>query len=347
MHRYNRFLFFLFVIAITVPPVLGEEEEESYLTPNEDPESYEVDEVLKPYESEFFDFLDTPHEIISQGVEAAAQGMDLFFADEKIYREATNSYARLTTNINFSHGGESNISEDIKIKVDLKETKKKLKLLLKSDTDRELQTGNEQNTASSQSKETTNFYAALQKEISRRNKWHTKASLGIKLKVPLDPFFLVRANKNAKYGDWRMRFSETLFWFNSRGTGASTTLEFDYALANGLLFRSRTSELWTDFKDYHEVDQSFSLFHEITERRAVHYVIGSQGISQPVWHNTNHYAGLNYRQRVHRDWLFIEINPIYTFARANGYKDERQLIIRMEMVFGNKYIYPQSDSSFD
>ncbi|MDH5446021.1 MAG: hypothetical protein OEY52_10715 [Gammaproteobacteria bacterium] len=328
----------LTLVSLIPMPCLAEEPE-SYLTPHEEPENYDLEEVLIPYESDFFSFLDAPHELISGGVESMAQEMDLFFADEKIYSETTNSYARLSSQINFSHGGETSTTEDIKLKVDLKKTKKKLKLLLESDTDRDLQTGTDQSTAPGQAQEEVSFFAALQKEVSRKRKWSTKASLGIKLKVPLDPFLLLRANKNSKYGDWKMRFSETIFWFNSRGGGASSLLEFDYALTEKLLFRSTTSELWTDFLDYHEASQSFSLFQELSDRRAVSYSIGTTGISEPVWHNTAHYISLNYRQRIHRDWLYLDLNPIITYARDNDYKDQRSITLRLEMVFGNKYVY--------
>ena len=302
-------------------------------------EENELEYLLKPFEDDFFDFLDTPHEIISEGVEAAAQGMDLFFADEKIYHETTSSYARLSTQVNFNHGGEYTTTGDLHLKVDLKETKKKLKLLLKSDSDRDIQTGINSNTTPGQPKETVNFYAALQKEISKKHEWSTKASLGVKLKVPLDPFFYVRANKDFDVAPWKIHFSENLFWFNSKGAGASSLLEVDYPLTKRLLFRSTTSELWTDFLDYHEGSQVFSLYHEITDRRAISYSIGVNGTSKPNIHRDSYFTSINYRQRIHRDWLFLDISPAISYARSNNYQANRSLTMRLEMVFGNQYVY--------
>lgn len=315
------------------------EETDSYLAPDEDSENYDIDYILTPYEEDFFNFLDTPHEIISEGVESMAQGMDLFFADEKVYTETTSSYARLSTQINFSHGGESSMTGDLSLKVDLKKTKKKLKLLLESDTDRDLQTGTDQSKLPSRQKETVSFYAALQKEISRRNDWHTRVSLGIKLRIPLDPFLRIRAYKNFSLDNWKIRFTETLFWFNSKGAGASSLLELDHSLTKNLLFRSRTSELWTDFLDYHEVEQTFTLYHELSDRRAVSYNIGSYSISHPKTHLERYYTSIGYRQRIHRDWLFIEVSPALTYTRDNKFKPERSLVLKLEMVFGNKYVY--------
>jgi len=315
------------------------EETESYLLPGEEPENYDLEYLTVPFEDEFLDFLDAPHEFISEGVEVMAQEMDLFFADEKVYTETTSSYARLSTQADFDNTGASSFSGDLHLKVDLKKTKKKLKLLLESDTDRDLQTGTDTSKSPGQDKGTVNFYAALQKEISKKKEWRTKASLGIKLKVPLDPFLRIRAHKNFNFDIWNIRFTETLFWFNSKGSGASSLLEMDYPLTKNLFFRSRTSELWTDFLDYHELEQVFTLYHDITDRRAVSYNIGVYGITEPTTHAVRYYASIGYRQRIHREWLFIEVSPAVTFEKENDFKSERSLMLKLEMVFGNKYVY--------
>lgn len=320
----------------------GEESDnsESYLTPYEEPELYDMDYMLQTND-DFLSFLDGPHEVLSEGVESMAQGMDLFFADEKIYTKATKSYARLSTQFRFSHGGSVSTAGDIKFKIDLPKTKKKLKLLLQSDTDRDIQTGTDQNKLPGQENASVNFFAALQKEISKRREWHTHASLGVKLKVPLDPFLRVRSSKNFRLGDWKMRFAETIFWFNSLGAGASSLLELDYALTPDLLFRSRSSQLWTDFLDYHELEQVFSLYQQITERRAIAYNIGVYGISEPDIHSERYFGSINYRQRIHKDWLFVEVTPAILYERDNGFNAERSLTVKFEMVFGSKYIYSE------
>lgn len=333
------------LLALLMSTSSHSEEEDTYLTPDEDPENYDLYYILIPYEEDFFSFLDTPHEIISGGVESMAQGMDLFFADETVYTETTSSYARLSTQTNFNHQGDYSTTGDIRIKIDLKETKKKLKLLLESDTDRDLQTGTDTSTSPGQQNETINFYAALQKEISKKHDWQTKASLGIKLKVPLDPFIRIRAYKDFSVAGWKIGFTETLFWFNSKGAGASSLLGMNHAITKELLFRSTTSALWTDFLDYHEIGQTFTLYHELSDRRAASYNIGSYGISQPRAHLVGYYASIGYRQRIHRDWLFIEVTPAITFDRENQFKSERSLMLKLEMVFGNKYVYqpPEED----
>ena len=120
-------------------------------------------------------------------------------------------------------------------------------------------------------------------------------------------------------------------------------MELDHSLTKKLLFRSRTSELWTDFLDYHEIEQTFTLYHELSDRRAVSYNIGSYGISHPTTHLIQYYASIGYRQRIHKDWLFVEVSPAVIYARENKFKPERSLMLKFEIVFGNKYVYSQRE----
>lgn len=331
-------LLLLYLGVINISTGQESESSESYLSPQEESENYDIEYLLLP-DDDFFSFLDAPHELISEGVEEMAQGMDLFFANENVYSEATTSYARVSIQTTYNNDGSMVTSGDLHLKIDLPQTQKKLKLLLESDTDRDLQTGTNQNKSPGQKDDSVSFYAALQKEISDRKAWHTKVSLGMKLKVPLDPFFLIRAYKDFSVIDWKIRFTETLFWFNSKGTGASSLFELDYALTKNLLFRSRTTELWTDFLDYHEIEQVFSLYYELTERRAISYNIGTYWISHPHLQTERYYASIDYRQRIHKDWLFIEVSPTLSYARDNDFETDRSVMLKLEMVFGNKYVY--------
>ena len=190
----------LFALLLSTPAYAEETDANQSQDLGEVSENYDDNDILASEEEEnededdFFNFLDLPHEYISESVEGIAQGMDLFFADETVYAEATSSYARLSTQINFNNDGSSTTKGDIRLKIDLKKTKKKLKLLLESDTDRDLQTGTDQSKIFRQKNETVSFYAALQKEISKKHGWKTKASLGIKLRAPLDPFLRIRTH---------------------------------------------------------------------------------------------------------------------------------------------------------
>lgn len=335
----------LFLVSTCLSPLFALAEEpgnEDYLVRNEEAE-IDVSDGIYPFDEDddsSFEFLNSPHSVVSDGVETVAKYMDIFFADEKIYQESTKSYAILSGKAITDKHGETRYAGDLRIKIDLPKTKKKMKLVLESDTEQELQSGLDHPAEQSPGKAASeaDYYAALQRELAEFDEWKFYSSLGLKLRIPLDPFLRIRATRLENFAKWKMRFSETLFWFDSLGTGAASLLEFDRTMYNNLLFRSTSSAIWKDETDDYELTQSFKLFHEITERRAVSYTIAAYGTNKPTIHSTSYLFNIRYRQRIHKDWLFIEIKPEVLYERENDFHPEPTLTLQVDMIFGNKYV---------
>ena len=81
----------------------------------------------------FFSFLDKPQNVISSGVEAFAKSIDEFFSDDKAFYEASGTYLRIQAVTIVNEAGVIGYDGDIKLKLRLPNTKKKLKFTLESD----------------------------------------------------------------------------------------------------------------------------------------------------------------------------------------------------------------------
>ncbi|MDH5180904.1 MAG: hypothetical protein OEY07_14630 [Gammaproteobacteria bacterium] len=288
------------------------------------------------------DFLNRSHSVVSEGVETVAKYMDIFFADEKIYDEATKTYVILSGQTIIDEHGQDSYSGKLKIKIDLPQTKRKLKLLLESDTE-ELQTGVERDASTSPGKAATEsrYYAALQQELAKLRGWKFTTALGMKLNIPLDPFFRLRAARRYRFNNWNMHFTETLFWFDSLGAGSSTVIELDRKIGEGSLFRSGTSAIWRDETNGYDFKQSFTMYHELSKHRAVSLTLETEGRSDPTIHATSYLAYFRYRQRVHKDWLYFEIRPEVLYERETNFHPSPSLILQLDIVFGEKYTRSQ------
>ena len=307
----------------------------------DDDDIYNDDEYEPEREEEsIFGLLDAPHNYVSQGVETMAKYMDIFFADEKIYQEATSSYARFTLQTIFDSHGDVSTPVDLRLKIDLPKTKKKLKLVIESETERGAQAGADGSSTvtPAATTEKSDFYAALQKTFPEKKGWNARSSIGMKIDAPLNPFVRYRVFRDTKLGLWKFHFAETLFWFKSSGIGSSTLFEFDRALTRNVLFRSSTNAIWEDNRDYYEMSHTFALFHELSNRRAVAYSITVFGDSDPTVYATSYLARVSYRQLIHKDWLFLEVRPEMLYERETNFDPEPSLSLQLEMVFGNKYL---------
>ncbi len=105
-----------------------------------------------------------------------------------------------------------------------------------------------------------------------------------------------------------VRLRPILYWKSDEGVGSTLTVEYDRLIGEAMLFR------WGNFGNISEdsdVDgvawgESLSLFQVLSKRRALTYrvfVSGETGNEVPV---KNYGFEFRYRQRILREWLFIE-----------------------------------------
>lgn len=340
----------LFIIYMILPVTVSAENEQSspYFIEQEaideclDTDSAsEIEEdniesdLLKQKEREpFFSFLDTPHEFVSSGVETFARNIDEFFSDDKVFYETSGTYMRLRADTIFNEGGERKYQGDIKLKLRLPRTQKKLKLTFESD----LNERSDDNTAQGENTpiaviEEKNYFAGLQATLGKENEWQFNPSIGLRLSSSIEPYFKFRIKKKYKFSHWSIHLHETPYWFDSFGWGSDTYLEFNNKITDKALFRASTFARWTNEIDEFELSQVFSMYHTLSNRRAVSYFAGVYGKSEPTVYATHYLLGLAYRQNIHKDYLFIEILPQIKYEKINDFHADHSITFRVEMVF--------------
>ena len=282
----------------------------------------------------FFSFLDAPQRTISAGLKTFATGMDEFFAEERVFYEKTGSYIRFTADTVWSEGGDVGYKGDLAIKVRLPRTEEKLKLTLESDPDetRDQIDRIVEDSPRGAAKESS-YYAGVETEAGRKDKWRLKPGIAVKLGRPVDILLRLRADRDYEVGNWLFRPSQTFFAFKESGFGSDTVLGFDYKLADDLLARSDSLIRYRDSNDFYELSQVFSLIHSLSERRAISYQTGVFGITEPTTHATDYLVLARYRQNIHKDYLFMELIPQIRYRKDNNFHSEHSLTFRLEWVF--------------
>lgn len=282
----------------------------------------------------FFSFLDTPQKTISSGLESMAKYIDEFFANEKVFYDSSGSYVRYSVDSLFEEGGRHSTIGKLDVNLRLPRTEHKLKLVLESDPV-EKQGTIERATAVPPSSQTTeqNYYAGLQSEFGKANRWLFKPSVGLKLHFPIDYYVRLRASRNFNFVNWNLRLTESAYWYDSTGAGFDSEMEWNRLVGDDLLFRS--SSLVRNTEEYQRFDlsQSFSLTQTLSARRAVTYSIGFFGNSDPNIHATDYVLQARYRQMVHGGYFFMELVPQVRYRIDNAFTEEDSLLVRFEWLF--------------
>ncbi|KAF0191958.1 MAG: hypothetical protein FD165_1292 [Gammaproteobacteria bacterium] len=280
-----------------------------------------------------FEKIDVAHAAVSSRIERTARWLDRFFADDKVFEEATGSYARVNLDSVFEPGGAIGFSGDIRLKIDLPRTQQRLKLLIESDPQRENRTDLENVPVDVVAEKS--YSLSLERQLQQAHRWDVRPALGIKAHTPLDPFARLRAIRYFNLQKVMARVSSSAFWFDSSGFGANFGIEFDRALSDVFLLRSGTGLTWEEAEKFRRIEQQFSLFHRLDDRRNLAYQIGILADDEFNWRVNTYYFRIRYRKDLHDGWVFAEIIPQWTYREETNFDDEPSLTLRLEAVFGH------------
>jgi hypothetical protein len=140
--------------------------------------------------------------------------------------------------------------------------------------------------------------------------------IGVRLRFPVDPYVKASYRHNFVFTDSTMlRFRETLFWRDSRGPGTTTQLAIDHLLQPRLLLRWDNSGTVARDTEAMEWFSAVSLFQSLSHRRGLGYSVLAAGETGAEVGLQNYGFETRYRQRVLRDWLFMQLTASVTWPR--------------------------------
>ncbi len=294
----------------------------------------ETEEEAPSSEEPFFSFLDAPQTVISSGVEIFAKSLDKFFSSDKVFYDTSGTYLRLRADAVRDENGNIRYAGNVRLKLRLPNTKKKLKLTFESDADKRqddvsVQT---QNTPSTALKE-KDYFAGVQASFGKKEGWQFKPSVGLRLSSGVELYTKLRLKRRYELDKWSIHWNETPFWFNSTGVGLDSYLEFNRKITHDNLFRAATYARWTNKTDYFQFSQTFLMFHTLSKRRAISYYVSVNDVSKSALFEKYYLIGSTYRQNIHKDYLFVELIPEIRYREINNFRAEYSLILRLEIIF--------------
>ena len=78
------------------------------------------------------------------------------------------------------------------------------------------------------------------------------------------------------------------------------------------------------------------MIHQIDGKRALSYDFRIRSINDVASHQiTNYTTAINYRQKLHKNWLFMTLRPQIDYAASNKFIKDPSMTILFEAVFGS------------
>lgn len=79
---------------------------------------------------------------------------------------------------------------------------------------------------------------------------------------------------------------------------------------------------------------------EVSATQTMSYGVGQEGVTRPSWRPRTDSLWWRWRQRVARDWFFIEVEPRLTRSHLDGEDARPSLAVRFEVLWGGEAVSP-------
>ena len=286
-------------------------------------------------EGAFFTWLDQKEAAVTSRIETIATTMDDYFVEDGDSYYASGSYLRIRQSLTFKERGIIETPTSVSFKLRLPNTEKKLKLFFETS---EQKNPYDTSTSTTETPPATvvgenNYAIGLQGESGERFGWKYKPTLGANIDSGVDPFLRFRFSKAVPFATWDINWQETPQWYNSIGWGVDSYFEINKPLSKNILFRSATFGGWLYDTDNTDLNHFFTVFHKIDDKKHISYYTGVYGVSQPMIYTTEFLVGITYRQDIHKNYLFLEVEPQIHYFKTNRFHPEHSITFRLEMLF--------------
>lgn len=275
-------------------------------------------------------WLDEPRDALSRNVTAWGRSVDAWLAGEAINNLGNESFLRVRFNQQFSTRGDLHSKVRFGGSLDLPQTTERWKFIFESDS-RELNDLQDNVLGEEPTGNSEGGFRYLQRAGERFQLSH---SVGIRGRLPLDPYYRMRANFDQPLaGGWGLGVRQRIWHYDSEGWGYNTNLSFRKALNERRILHIASDIRYQQERGQIEFGQSVVVHRLLSEQRSLNYEVGVYGTSKPNRKINLYYAGAQYRRAIREDWLFLEFVPQVLMERENNWNPRPRLSINLEMLF--------------
>lgn len=278
--------------------------------------------------------VDASRDYLSGRFVSLVASIDNFFGNDRNYQETNDSVLQMDINKVIGYNGDGFVLSG-RAKVRLPNTEKRLHLLVETDPDKNTANPSTLNQSAQPAPASPVSYGAgIRYEKSEDDRWYFSADTGLKLAgIQTAPFARSRLSYATPLEQWRLKASETAFWFNSTGIGETTQLDFERPISDPLLFRATSLATWLHDQQNFNLGQYFSIFQTVDDRTKMQYQAGAIGLTRPITEVTDYFISVLYRHRLHREWLYFDLGPQLHFPRTRNFRASALLGMRLEILF--------------
>jgi hypothetical protein len=289
-------------------------------------------------------WLDRTHERFSENVCGAAMWFDSFFGNERAEAETLDRYIKVISGLRWSEDDGLSSRTRVRARIDLPRLKHYFNLILSNededDVTRMVPDLSPRLAQPAPGDKPSKYALAVRWTPIRGADSAFSTSAGINFGTPLKPYITTRYRYT--YGireDMLARLTQSVFWKNQEGFGENTRFDLERLLDPQHLLRGTLSATFSELSDGLEWNAAVSLYRNVSQKQAWSYNLSIHAATRPDPEIRDYTASVRYRRNIFRPWLFVEVEPSFSWLKAKEDTDYHRSLgigVFLEAHFGRK-----------
>lgn len=261
--------------------------------------------------------------------------MDKFISDKRLEDDNQRSRLKVSPALKLRDAAGLDFSIRVNGKLRLPRFEDRVALVLSSIDDNESVLGDLDRQQTLQKGDEGEGVASVRYYLKETLNFKASTDAGLRFRPEPDPRVTLRLRLYHHFERVTTRFTQTFFWEAQDGVGEKSQFDLDQQKPNAYLRRLSTTVLWSEASDGVEAGQSYSHYRYLSKRRVLGARVGVAGVLEPSARVENYTARLIYRQRLHRDWIFMELEPGVEFPRDRDFQATGFINLKFDIIFGD------------
>lgn len=326
------------------PPLEPEGEEETFASLIEfleEEQSIIQEEERKKREesSDFTDKMKDFHTSVSEDVVSIANAIDSFFVNKNILDNRNRTNIRLANTSSWIESRGLDNDFDFRLRLRLPHLKRKIQIEFEDDSLNEDTISSRDNLSITQNTRRQGGSRGGLSLYQQLKGIDTKLSSGVQIDHGLVAWGKFRISKDFVINSrQKFTFIHDVFDDTNHDLGQQIISYYDYSINKFVLLRFANEEMYRDIGHVFTSTHGLSLYQQLTDRNFLSYNYRLDALNPSTSHSyylNSHLVSVNFRHRLFRQHLYMEIGPGMLFPKAEGFEGLWTFTFRLELIFGN------------
>ncbi len=179
----------------------------------------------------------------------------------------------------------------------------------------------------------SNFNAGVSYFLPQTQIFKTFFDVGMRIKLPLDPYSKLRFQKSIDTKWLNLFFSQSFFLYRQDGFQEITQFSLSRKLNPKFLLELINTLSWADNQDIFYPRNNLILYYYLKDKDTLNFSLGASARLSPTTYYSSYDTTIGYRKLIHEDWFFTNFSVGADYPKVKNFKPESFILGRAEIFF--------------